>query len=112
MNILFLLQTTGLSQYPSYHTIYDNLRYYNRFVDPDYRYHTVVTKMLLETTLGIADDFIIPFNITRYVLICSLKVLAPKIRNSLPDRGLLLCKPCHLNEYENHFHIEVLDVWY
>jgi len=59
-------ETTGLTQYPSYHTIYDNLQYYNRFVDPDYRYHTVVTKMLLQVTLGIADDFIIPFNITRY----------------------------------------------
>eukprot|EP00111_Clytia_hemisphaerica_P010671 TCONS_00031176-protein len=52
--------------FPSYHTIYDNYRYYKQFVDPDTRYHKTITEVLLRQMMRITDDLILPFNLTSY----------------------------------------------
>lgn len=55
-----------LSNYPAYHTIYDNFHYFKTFIDPDFRYHALVTKVMLVYGLEVADDLVLPFNLTRY----------------------------------------------
>ncbi|XP_047135575.1 N-acetylated-alpha-linked acidic dipeptidase 2 isoform X1 [Hydra vulgaris] len=54
------------SQYPVYHTIYDNFYYMTTFVDPDMRYHATITKLWLQFALEMADDQLLKFNLTRY----------------------------------------------
>merc|ERR1719494_53052 len=56
----------GLPNYPTYHTIYDNYNWMHRFIDPDMRYHTMVTKLWVQLTLEMADELILPYNLTRY----------------------------------------------
>ena len=55
-----------LSNYPSYHTLYDNYNYISKFIDPDYRYHTLLAKIWLLYTVELADTIVLPFNLTRY----------------------------------------------
>ena len=52
--------------YPAYHTIYDNYRYYKRFIDPDMRYHSAITESLLRQSMRLGDDLLLPFNLTMY----------------------------------------------
>jgi len=55
-----------LSNYPTYHTLYDNFNYMTKFIDPDFRYHSIVAKVWLLYTIEIADEIILPFNVDRY----------------------------------------------
>ncbi len=55
-----------LASYPTYHTIYDNYNWMTKFVDPDFRYHEIVTKIWVMLVFNLLDSTIIPMNITRY----------------------------------------------
>ena len=37
-----------------------------KFIDPDYRYHTLLAKIWLLYTVELADTIVLPFNLTRY----------------------------------------------
>lgn len=47
--------------------MYDNYNYISKFIDPDYRYHTLLAKIWLLYTVELADAIVLPFNLTRYV---------------------------------------------
>lgn len=56
----------GVFKYPVYHTIHDNFEWLTKFVDPDFRYHTAIAKVLTQMTLSFADSTLLPFNFIRY----------------------------------------------
>jgi len=56
----------GLPMYPSYHTIYDTHNYMTKFLDPDLKLNTIVTKLLLQQAIEIADTIVLPYNVQRY----------------------------------------------
>lgn len=55
-----------MSNFPVYHTIYDNYHYFKQFIDPDMRYHVTMTKVWTRHLLQLSDDILLPFNLTRY----------------------------------------------
>jgi len=57
-----------LPNYPVYHTIYDNYNWWATYIDPDYKYMKLVTQILLQYTVEIADATVLPYNVTRYAL--------------------------------------------
>lgn len=56
----------GVFKYPVYHTIHDNFEWLTKFVDPDFRYHTSVAKVLTQMVLSLSDSTLLPFNFIRY----------------------------------------------
>eukprot|EP00794_Sanderia_malayensis_P016201 gene16201-17831_t len=59
-------KTMDLPSYPVYHTIHDNYHWMTSFVDPDFKYHKVITQIWVMYTLHLVDSSVIPFNVTRY----------------------------------------------
>ena len=75
--IFFQADNHHLTEYPTYHTLYDNFNYVTKFIDPDFRYHTLIAKIWLLYTLEVADARVLPFNITRFAdkLFSDVKIL-------------------------------------
>ena len=46
--------------------MYDNYNYISKFIDPDYRYHTLIAKIWFLYTAELADAIVLPFNLTRF----------------------------------------------
>ena len=46
--------------------MYDNYNYISKFIDPDYRYHTLIAKIWFLYTVELADAIVLPFNLTRF----------------------------------------------
>ena len=61
-----LQESIPIQSYPVYHTIHDNFRWMTKFVDPDFKYHTIVTKIWTQYTLLLLDSVILPYNLSRY----------------------------------------------
>ena len=64
--VFFQAENPDLTEYPTYHTLYDNFNYVSKFIDPDFRYHTLIAKIWLLYTVEVADARVLPFNITRF----------------------------------------------
>ena len=56
----------GVFNYPVYHTIHDNIDWFTKFIDPDFRYHTTIAKIWMQVILLLADTTLLPFNFIRY----------------------------------------------
>lgn len=48
-----------------YHSIHDTFRWMKKFTDPDFRYHSAVTKVILRLTFDIVDAQVVPFDLNR-----------------------------------------------
>ena len=68
MDFRYTFDTKGMGvfKYPVYHTIHDNFEWLTKFVDPDFRYHTTIAKVLTQMVLLLADTTLLPFNFIRY----------------------------------------------
>merc|ERR1712224_225278 len=49
-----------LPNYPTYHTIYDNYNWWSTYIDPEYKYMRLITQLLLQFALEMADSTILP----------------------------------------------------
>merc|ERR1711924_60273 len=66
MGYTFDAKEVGVFKFPVYHTIHDNFEWLTKFVDPDFRYHTTIAKVLTQMVLSFADSTLLPFNFIRY----------------------------------------------
>ncbi len=64
--MLFFQESDWDDEYPVYHSIHDNFDAMKRFVDPEFRYHEVIGKLLMLSALKIADSVLLPFNVRKY----------------------------------------------
>ncbi|KAJ1650860.1 Vacuolar protein sorting-associated protein 70 [Dispira simplex] len=50
----------------TYHSAYDSIHWMEKFIDPDYIYHQTITRLLGSVLLRLADDPLIPLDLTAY----------------------------------------------
>ncbi len=55
----------GEGAYGQYHSIYDSIAHFERFMDPDYAYGIALAKLAGRTVLRLADADLLPFEFTR-----------------------------------------------
>ncbi len=55
----------GEGAYGQYHSIYDSIAHFERFMDPDYAYGIALAKVAGRTVLRLADADLLPFEFTR-----------------------------------------------
>ena len=55
----------GEGAYGQYHSIYDSIAHFERFMDPDYAYGVALAKVGGRTVLRLADADLLPFEFTR-----------------------------------------------
>jgi N-acetylated-alpha-linked acidic dipeptidase len=55
----------GEGQYGQYHSVYDSIAHFERFMDPDYAYGVALAKVGGRTVLRLADADLLPFEFTR-----------------------------------------------
>lgn len=48
-----------------YHSVHDTFRWVKKFVDPEFRYHSTITKVVLQLIFDIADSKLLPFDLNR-----------------------------------------------
>lgn len=58
--------TMSSSSYPLHHTEFDNFDFVKNFIDPTFKYHAAVTKILGELLRDLADSLFLPFNLFDY----------------------------------------------
>lgn len=56
-----------LSTYPTYGTMDDNIEYVQRFIDPDFSLHIMMTKIMADVILRLSDSAIVPLDILNLV---------------------------------------------
>lgn len=61
-----MLQRQGIDFYPTYHSIYETFDYMTKFVDPGFKYHQVLTRLLAEVGRRLLDYPILPINLEDY----------------------------------------------
>ncbi|XP_015916644.1 N-acetylated-alpha-linked acidic dipeptidase 2 [Parasteatoda tepidariorum] len=61
--------TMSSSSYPLHHTEYDNFEFVKNLIDPSFKYHATVTKILGELLRDLADSLFLPFNLFDYAQI-------------------------------------------
>lgn len=61
--------TMSSSSYPLHHTEFDNFESVKKFIDPTFKYHATVTKILGELLRDLADSLFLPFNLFDYAQI-------------------------------------------
>ena len=90
--LFFQANNHHLTEYPTYHTLYDNFNYVTKFIDPDFRYHTLIAKIWLLYTVEVADARILPFNITRSAdkLFSDVKMLEKDFRKMSSSNNVSL----------------------
>ena len=60
-------ESLGLSFYPIYHSGYENFHLFQKYIDPEFKYAEVVTKVMGELALRLASEAILPYSIDDYV---------------------------------------------
>jgi N-acetylated-alpha-linked acidic dipeptidase len=55
----------GEGEYGQYHSVYDSIAHFERFMDPDYAYGIALAKVGGRTVLRLADADLLPFEFTR-----------------------------------------------
>jgi N-acetylated-alpha-linked acidic dipeptidase len=55
----------GEGEYGQYHSIYDSIAHFERFMDPDYAYGVALSKVAGRAVLRLADADLLPFEFTR-----------------------------------------------
>jgi N-acetylated-alpha-linked acidic dipeptidase len=55
----------GEGEYGQYHSIYDSIAHFERFMDPDYAYGVALAKVGGRTVMRLADADLLPFEFTR-----------------------------------------------
>ncbi|GIY87290.1 n-acetylated-alpha-linked acidic dipeptidase 2 [Caerostris extrusa] len=58
--------TMSSSSYPLHHTEFDNFDFVKNFIDPSFKYHATVTKILGELLRDLGDSLFLPFNLFDY----------------------------------------------
>ncbi|GBL92000.1 N-acetylated-alpha-linked acidic dipeptidase 2 [Araneus ventricosus] len=58
--------TMSSSSYPLHHTEFDNFDFVKNFIDPSFKYHATVTKILGELLRDLSDSLFLPFNLLDY----------------------------------------------
>ncbi|CAL1283680.1 unnamed protein product [Larinioides sclopetarius] len=58
--------TMSSSSYPLHHTELDNFDFVKNFIDPSFKYHATVTKILGELLRDLSDSLFLPFNLFDY----------------------------------------------
>jgi N-acetylated-alpha-linked acidic dipeptidase len=89
------LDTGGEDQYGQYHSIYDSLDHYRRFMDPDLSYVAAAAKVAGRITLRLAESEILPMTLDRTAEVVGdyaieVEELADRMRRESEARALLL----------------------
>jgi len=67
-NVFFFDQLyKNLPTYPVYSTLDDTKDYVTGFIDPKYKLHQAVTKVVADVTLRLADSALIPLDVHNYI---------------------------------------------
>ncbi|XP_054716263.1 putative N-acetylated-alpha-linked acidic dipeptidase [Uloborus diversus] len=61
--------TLSSSSYPLHHTEFDNFDFVKNFIDPTFKYHATVVKILGELLRDLSDSLFLPFNLFDYAQI-------------------------------------------
>nr|XP_039265961.1 putative N-acetylated-alpha-linked acidic dipeptidase [Styela clava] len=56
------LGAKNLSFYPIYHSAFENIHYFETFLDPEYKFSLAIGKLWIEVTRMFADEIILPFS--------------------------------------------------
>ena len=64
--------------------MHDNFDWVKRFLDPNFKYHETIAKLLIQLALKIADSVILPFNVRPYARKAIL--LAESVENLKKDK--------------------------
>ena len=80
-------ESTGDFIYPLYHTMHDIFDWVKRFLDPNFKYHETIAKLLIQLTLKISDSVILPFNVRPYAKKAIL--LAESVESLKKDKAKL-----------------------
>jgi len=75
-----------LPTYPQYHSRYDTYYFMHNFVDPNWSYHTTVSKVLGLVAKALVDSYILPYDFVDYAayLSAGLTSLKAKVNPKLP----------------------------
>ncbi|XP_072037034.1 N-acetylated-alpha-linked acidic dipeptidase 2-like [Amphiura filiformis] len=52
--------------YSLYHTAYETFRLVEEYIDPDFRYHQAIARVVAEMLFSLGDKQLLPFDLTRY----------------------------------------------
>lgn len=55
-----------MDHYPGYHSVYETFEYVNKFVDPGYKCHQAVAKILAEILRRMSDTAVLPIDACLY----------------------------------------------
>ncbi|KFM79964.1 N-acetylated-alpha-linked acidic dipeptidase 2, partial [Stegodyphus mimosarum] len=82
--------TMSSSSYPLHHTEFDNFEFVKRFIDPSFKYHASVTKVLGELLRDLVDSLFLPFNLFDYAQVLQdfYVSLYSKLKPSMEQHGL------------------------
>lgn len=78
------------SSYPLHHTEFDNFDFVKNFIDPSFKYHAAVTKVLGELLRDLADSLFLPFNLFDYAQVLQdfYVNLHSKFKSSLEEHSI------------------------
>ena len=86
-----------LSTYPTYGTMDDNIEYVQRFIDPDFSLHIMMTKIMADVILRLSDSAIVPLDILNLVgLVNKGKQILLGYESVLTSAGIKIGKLCSL----------------
>lgn len=84
--------TMSSSSYPLHHTEFDNFEFVKNFIDPSFKYHAAVTKVLGELLRDLADSLFLPFNLFDYAQVLQdfYFNLCAKFKTNIDEHGINL----------------------
>lgn len=82
--------TMSSSSYPLHHTEFDNFDFVKNFIDPSFKYHATVTKILGELLRDLSDSLFLPFNLFDYAQVLQdfYLNLHSKFKTDLEEHGI------------------------
>ena len=60
-------ESLGLGFYPLYHSAYENFHAFKKFIDPEFKYSEVITKVMGNLAVKLASEPVIPYSVDEYV---------------------------------------------
>ena len=97
-HLFFFQLYPNLSTYPTYGTLDDSMEYVQRFIDPDWSIHIMVTKVVADVILRLSDSAIVPMDIINFVdLVRKGKQLLTSYKSVFDSTGINLgnCSEAH-----------------
>lgn len=82
--------TMSSSSYPLHHTEFDDFNFVKNFLDPTFKYHATVTKILGELLRDLADSLFLPFNLFDYAQVLQdfYINLHTNMKKTMEDHGI------------------------